>query len=100
MNEKLSDYSDKIKDQSKVIHSRNEIIDIKAEEIIKLNAKCDKCDYMDDRSSIVESLAKGDTALIVSNKDIKEDAAFANLEMMEIQGSRETHLKDHVDLHS
>ena len=94
LNEKLSDQSDKIKDQSKVINSRNEIIDLKAEEIIKLNAECDKCYYMD-----VESLTKGDTALIDTNEDVKGDDAFANLDIMVIQGSGETHLKEHVDLH-
>ena len=44
-------------------------------------------------------MTKGDNPLIYTNEDVKEDVAFANLEMMEIQGSGETHLKEHVDLH-
>ena len=97
LNEKLSDHSDKIKDQTKVIQSRTEIIDLKAVKIINLNAKCDKCEYMDERSGIVGN--KNNT-LIDTNKDVEENNAVANLEMVEKhQGSGKTHLNEPVDLH-
>ena len=51
LNEKLSYFSDKMKDQSKVVPSRN---------------KCDKCDSIDERSSMIESFTK-------ENNDTNED---------------------------
>ena len=94
LNEKLSDHSDKIKDQTKVIQSRTEIIDLKAVKIINLNAKCD---YTDEISGIV---GNGNNALIDTTEDVNENIAVTNLEMVEKhQGSGKTHLNEPVDLH-
>ena len=45
-------------------------------------------------------MTKGDNPLIYTNEDVKEDVAFANLEIVEKhEGSGKTHLKEPVELH-